>query len=70
LNALRLIVASVTFLLWVASVVAYLFFSVPIDPWVHILTMAIFSFLFGPGVWRSVRGGNNGSSDREGRTRL
>lgn len=60
MKILQFVVASVTFALWAASVVAYLFFRVPIDLWVHLLTMAVFSFVFGPGVFRVLRSNGNG----------
>lgn len=55
IDVYRLVIASLTFVLWGGSVVAYLFYRVPIDPSVFILTAGAFSFLFGPGVFKSVK---------------
>lgn len=54
LEVLRIVVAVITFLLWVGSVVAFLFYRVPIDQGVFILTTLVFSFLFGPGVFKTI----------------
>jgi hypothetical protein len=51
LNTLRLIFAVVALLAWAASVTLFLFAGQPVDPWVHIITAAIATALFGPEIW-------------------
>ena len=51
LNTLRLVFAIVAILAWATSVAMFLFAGIPVDPWIHIITAAIATALFGPEIW-------------------
>lgn len=61
MNLLRIMLAVMVSVAWFASVMLTLF--VPdrtVDPWVHMLTAAIATALFGPSIWKRNGNGNGG----------